>query len=212
MELIIALATLIAMIAGIGFWFMKFKSGDTEELEDEGPRPGRGRRGAGRMQVGRRPMPGRQEEQPENPDDEDEEGPLLNRKDQRAADKKAEREERKAARAQAIEESNKRLSDKYEKRWDREREQEEKFEKEEEEARKLAEEKAKAEEEEFMKWKDLITVEDEGEERSVLEGEGSLEKFLTYIKMRKVVELEALGSEFQLDAKTIIKRLEDLLE
>ena len=186
------------MIGGIVFWFMKFKSGETEEVEDDAPRPARGRRGAGRMQMGRRPMAGREDAPPENPDEDEEgdEGPLLNRREQRAADKKAQREEQKAARAQAIEEANKRTSDKYEKRWEREREIEERFEKEEEEARKLAEEKAKAEEEEFMKWKDLITVEDEGEERSVLEGEGSLEKFLTYIKMRKVVELEALGSEF----------------
>ena len=160
-------------------------------------------------------MGGREEAPPENQEEDEEgEGPLINmnRKEQRAADKKAEKEERKAARAQAIEENQKRMSDKYEKRWERERAMEEKFEKEEEEARKLAEEKAKAEEEEFMKWKDLITVEDEGEERSVLEGEGSLEKFLQYIKMRKVVELEALGSEFQLDAKTIIDRIQDLLK
>jgi hypothetical protein len=54
----------------------------------------------------------------------------------------------------------------------------------------------KKEEEEYNQWKDLITIDDEGEERSVLEAEGSLEKFLNFIKLRKVVELSELASEF----------------
>jgi hypothetical protein len=216
MDNIIALVTLGVVLVSIIAWFWGRKSGGaTVNVEDAGPVPVQrpARRGMGRMQMPRRrPDAGaEQDEDGSGPDEEEKDAPsLLNRRDQRKLDKKEGKAAAVQNRAATNDERNKRSEDKNRKQTDRDREIEQRFDREEQEAKRVEDEKLKKEEDEYNEWKDLITIEDQGEERSVLEAEGSLSKFLNYIKMRKVVELEDLAGEFQLDSKSIINRLQEL--
>jgi DDRGK domain-containing protein 1 len=84
----------------------------------------------------------------------------------------------------------------------------------EERARAEAEEKRKKEEDEYSQWKDLISVEEAGDE-----GEGAQEedpamlaRFISYIKHNKIVVLEELAAEFGLKTEDAILRLNGLEE
>jgi DDRGK domain-containing protein 1 len=84
----------------------------------------------------------------------------------------------------------------------------------EERARLEAEEKLKQEEDEYSQWKNLISVEEAGDE-----GEGAheedpamLESFISYIKHNKIVVLEELAAEFDLKTEEAILRLNALEE
>jgi hypothetical protein len=135
----------------------------------------------------------------ENPDDQ------LSKREQL---KKQKREERKAQREQekaAWEEKERRKQEKNDKYSDREKAIEEKYRLEEELALKAAEEKVKREEEEFAQWKTSFQVSAAGEESA--NDQRSAQRFVDYIKLRKVVMIEDLAAEFGLDGKTVQARL-----
>jgi len=51
---------------------------------------------------------------------------------------------------------------------------------------------------------------DEGQAKADLEADSNLERFLTYIRLRKVVLLDDVASEFCLKTKEVIERVKDL--
>ena len=59
--------------------------------------------------------------------------------------------------------------------------------------KKIKEEKKQKEDEEYNKWKDMIKVGEEGEEKMDFNNEEVINKFLDYIKIRKVVSLEDIS-------------------
>jgi len=93
---------------------------------------------------------------------------------------------------------------------DREKEREEEEQKEEEAERKRLEEIKKKEEEEYTKWKDMIDIEETGQEETEDEKENKLQTFIDYIAIRKVVLLEDLSAEFKLSTKDIVDRIKAL--
>ena len=74
----------------------------------------------------------------------------------------------------------------------------------------LKEEKLKKEQEEYDKWKDAFTVAEEGEDNVDINSEDLINDFINYIKLRKVVSLEDLSSEYKLNANDIVERLKYL--
>ncbi|KAL8447160.1 hypothetical protein Emag_004426 [Eimeria magna] len=81
------------------------------------------------------------------------------------------------------------------------------------EEERLAEEKRKKEQEEYEEWKKAFEVEAEGELQVSPEQEAQeLERFLTFIRMRKAVDLEEIAAEFGLKTKECVKRIESLRE
>lgn len=126
--------------------------------------------------------------------------------------KRQEREEMRRFEEQRREEQRKRMDVKQE-AYEKKREEEERAEQEREEAeRKALEEKAKKEREEFDKWKDMFTVEEQGSKADAdsEESQSLLQQFVDYIKARKVVLLEDLGAAFNLPTQEAIQRVEAL--
>ncbi|CDJ37878.1 SJCHGC09143 protein, related [Eimeria tenella] len=81
------------------------------------------------------------------------------------------------------------------------------------EEERLAEEKRKKEQEEYEEWKKTFEVEAEGELHVTPEEEAKrLEQFLSFIRMRKAVELDEIAAEFGLKTKDCVKRIESLQE
>ncbi|CAK0820698.1 unnamed protein product, partial [Prorocentrum cordatum] len=80
----------------------------------------------------------------------------------------------------------------------------------EEEERKAREEKERAEKEEFDKWKDMFAVDAEGETDGGGAEAGAVERFIDYVQVRKVVQLEDLAAEFRMKTSAAINRLEEL--
>ena len=128
-----------------------------------------------------------------------------------------EKEDRRLAREaeEAEREEKKRLQEER----DEERKKIELEEKEEEEKqleleRKLKEEKEQKEHEEYLKLKEMFSVEEEGqvEVSSDEQSQNQLQQFITYIKDTKVVLLEDLASHFGLRTQQAIDRVQDLLK
>ncbi len=76
-----------------------------------------------------------------------------------------------------------------------------------EEMKKIKEEKKQKEDEEYNKWKDMIKVGEEGEEKMDFNNEEVINKFLDYIKIRKVVSLEDISGTFKLNPNDIVIKL-----
>ena len=89
----------------------------------------------------------------------------------------------------------------------KEKEKEEEENKLKEELKKIEEEKKQKDEDEYNQWKDLIKVEEEGEERMDFTKEETINKFLDYIKLRKVVSLEDISGTFKLNPNEIVMKL-----
>lgn len=128
----------------------------------------------------------------------------------RDARKRAKREEREARR-QAVEAMKKAEEERLKRQEEKEKEEKEKEMKEEEKAKKELEEKKKKDEEEYEKWKKFLVLENEGDAISEQKSnENLLERFLNYISLRKVVEVEELAAAFKLTNKDCIQRIRDL--
>ena len=85
------------------------------------------------------------------------------------------------------------------------REEEEK--KLEEELKRVQEEQKKKEDEIYNQWKDMMKLGEEGEEKMDFKNEEVINKFLDYIKIRKVVSLEDLSGTFKLSTNDIVLKL-----
>ncbi|CAL8115344.1 unnamed protein product [Orchesella dallaii] len=122
------------------------------------------------------------------------------KRQQREAEERM-REERKAK--QALEQKEREQRDKQEAEDEKRREEEEK---------RLREEKAQRELEEYMKMKEMFTVEGEGCEVAEEEEEGNLiEKFIEHIRAKKVILFEELATQFGLKVPDAIDRLTTLV-
>ncbi|CAL1542276.1 unnamed protein product [Lymnaea stagnalis] len=126
-----------------------------------------------------------------------------------------EKAERKAMREQ--EERDREERKKKEKELEAQRKQQEEIAKQEaaileEEERKKKEEQERIEHEEYLKMKEMFSVEEEGEadQDADLNSESLLGKFITYIKETKVVMLEDLAGHFKLNVQDVIQRVQDL--
>lgn len=92
-------------------------------------------------------------------------------------------------------------------------EEQKKEEEEEEQKRREEEEREKKEQEEYEKWKEFLTLEESGtkldEEK---DEENLLEKFLTFIKLRKTVSIEDIAMRFDLSNKACVERIHSLVD
>merc|ERR1712232_183841 len=104
----------------------------------------------------------------------------------------------------------KQLSEKQQKYNEKQKQKEAELEKKEAAETKQREDKEKKEQEDFEKWKDMFAVAAEGEETGSLAGEAAVERFVDYIKVRKVVLLEDLAADFHMRTSTAIDRLKGL--
>jgi DDRGK domain-containing protein 1 len=184
-----SLLALTAIIGVVILWAFKAKRDTVQDLQEP----------IGRMRL-----------RPE--DDEDDKDNIeekhVTRKEASKLAKKEEKKKLQASRRAAMEEQNKRIEEKNQV-WLKKQEEDEQKELEEElRLKKIQEEKLKKEEEEYAQWKNLLAVESVGEE--IQEESFTLDKFLEYIKLRKVVMIEDLASAFNLDGKTTVTRIHDL--
>jgi flagellar motor protein MotB len=188
--------SILALTVVIGFlviWILRSKN--NEEIVPPLPR----------QRVNNRMNPAADDE---DSDEENNEPQQLNKKDAAKQAKKEEKKKMQAARRAALEEQNKFKEDKHQQWLRREAILEEKEREEEERLKRIEEERQKKEEEEYNQWKTELVVEGAGEEDQ--EESFTLEKFLNYIKMRKVVMIEDIASSFLMDGKTVVKRIEEL--
>ena len=77
----------------------------------------------------------------------------------------------------------------------------------EEELKRVQEEQKKKDDEIYNQWKDMMKVGEEGEEKMDFKKEEVINKFLDYIKIRKVVSLEDLSGTFKLNTNDIVMKL-----
>ena len=98
----------------------------------------------------------------------------------------------------------------------REKEEEEKKKeemKEEERLKKEQEEKERREQEEYEKWKEFLTLEETGTKMEEEKDDTNLlQRFVSYIRLRKTVAIEDLAMAFGLTNKACLSRLNSLLE
>ena len=81
----------------------------------------------------------------------------------------------------------------------------------EEAERREEEEKARKEQAEFEKWKQLMQVEETGQDTTTTTDEvETAARFVSFIERRKVVMLEDLAAEFKLITKDVVAKIEDL--
>ena len=79
--------------------------------------------------------------------------------------------------------------------------------------KKEKEEKEKKEQEEYEKWKEFLTLEESGTKmEEEKDEENLLEKFLTYIKLRKTINIEDIAMRFDLSNKACLERINGLIE
>merc|ERR1711920_504136 len=76
--------------------------------------------------------------------------------------------------------------------------------------KKAREEKERKEQEEFDKWKEMFNVDAEGEDDAASNDKGAVDRFIEYVQMRKVVNLEDIAAEFRMRTSAAIDRLEQL--
>jgi len=155
-----------------------------------------------------------EEEEEEEKEDQEENAlvdPSSNKKLVQKEAKRQEKKERNEAMKATWELKGKKEDDRRKKNDELEKKREEDALKEEEVLAQLREEERKREEEEYIKWKDTMIVEEAGTEADQMENEGNLlQKFVDYIKLRKVVVLDDLAAEFKLNSKDAISRIKSL--
>ncbi len=125
--------------------------------------------------------------------------------------RKKKKQEKQEANRLALERRRKLEEAKEKQIEERDRKEREKEMKEEEQQKKEQEEREKKEQEEYEKWKDLIVLEETGNQQDEqLDQENLLQNFIDYIKLRKVVEIEDLSVNFKLARKAVLERINDL--
>ena len=76
-----------------------------------------------------------------------------------------------------------------------------------EELQRVQEEQKKKDDDIYNQWKDMMKVGEEGEEKMDFTKEEVINKFLDYIKIRKVVSLEDISGTFKLSPNDIVMKL-----
>lgn len=131
----------------------------------------------------------------------------LTKKEQMKLIKKQERAEQREQVRLMLEEKKRREMEKEKELLLKEKMKEEEQKKLEEELKRVQEEQKKKEEDEYNKWKDMIKVGEEGEERMDFTKEEVINRFLDYIKIRKVISLEDISGTFKLSPTDIVNKL-----
>ena len=74
-------------------------------------------------------------------------------------------------------------------------------------------EEEKKEQDEYNKWKDMFQVEEVGDNiEDDSEYQNKLQQFVDFIEIRKVVMLEDLAAEFNIQTKDVVDRIQRLEE
>lgn len=136
----------------------------------------------------------------------------LTKKEQQKMIKKQAKAEEREAQKQWLEAKKLREQQKERELQLKEAAKEEEKKKLEEELQRIKEEQEKKENEIYNQWKDMIKVGEEGEEgddRPDFTKEEEVDKFLNYIKIRKVVSLEDLSGEFKLSPNELVDWLNE---
>ena len=131
----------------------------------------------------------------------------LTKKQQMKMLKKKEKADQKENMRLLLEERRKREEEKQRELLRREKEKEEEKNKLEAEMKRIEEERKKKEDELYDQWKDKIKVGEEGEEGIDFTKEETINQFLGYIKIRKVVSLEDISGTFKLNPNKIVELL-----
>ena len=131
----------------------------------------------------------------------------LTKKEQIKMQKKQEKMQQRENIRLMLEEKKKKQLEKEAELLRKEKLKEEEEKKEQELLKQIEEEKKKKSDEEYDQWKDLIKVGEEGEEGMDFTKEEVINKFLDYIKIRKVVSLEDISGTFKLNPNKIVELL-----
>ena len=131
----------------------------------------------------------------------------LTKKEQIKMQKKQEKMQQRENIRLMLEEKKKKQLEKEAELLRKEKLKEEEEKKEQELLKQIEEEKKKKNDEEYDQWKDLIKVGEEGEEGMDFTKEEVINKFLDYIKIRKVVSLEDISGTFKLNPNDIVMKL-----
>jgi len=217
--LLIYLTVIVLAIGFFAHWFTKSHATEAAEEEkvitqkekkkEKKKRGGMGRRGGNDVQE----AAGRNAANETNGEDDEDEGPMLSKKEQRKKDAKDAKAEAKADREEASDKKRDKQSNRDQKYADRDaaREQmEEDLAKEEAEREAVREKEAQ---EEVDKWKDMFTIGEAGTEADLeaSETQGRLAEFIEHIECKKVVAMEDLAAHFDMRPQDVLKRVEDLL-
>ena len=131
----------------------------------------------------------------------------LSKKEQIKMIKKQEKADQRERNRLLLEERRNREMEKEKELLLKEKMREEAEKKLEEELKKVREEQKKKDDEIYNQWKDMMKVGEEGEEKIDFKKEEVINKFLDYIKIRKVVSLEDLSGTFKLNTNDIVMKL-----
>ena len=131
----------------------------------------------------------------------------LTKKQQHKMLKKKEKADQKENMRLLMEERKRKEEEKQRELLRKEKEKEEEKNKLEEEMKRVEEERKKKEDELYDQWKDKIKVGEEGEEGIDFTKEETINQFLDYIKIRKVVSLEDISGTFKLNPNKIVELL-----
>lgn len=227
----ILMGCLIFSASMLVFWLMNKK--DKQQAEDQEPEARQNRAGGNRRQVAARNRRGRRV------DDSDSEGggnnaagggaqrgqysdeemdeklndPKLGAKKRAKLEAKAEKRQQREAEERMREERKTKQALEQKEREQQEKQEAEDEKRRQEEEKRLREEKAQRELEEYMKMKEMFTVEGEGCEVAEEEEEGNLiEKFIEHIRAKKVILFEELATQFGLKVPDAIDRLTTLVK
>ena len=146
---------------------------------------------------------------PENNNQNPDQFKKLTKKEQIKMLKKQEKAEHREQMRLMLEEKKRREQEKEKELLLKEKMKEEEQKKLEEELKRVQEEQKKKEDEEYNKWKDMIKVGEEGEEKMDFTKEETINKFLDYIKIRKVISLEDISGTFKLSPNEIVMKLNE---
>ena len=146
---------------------------------------------------------------PENNNQNPDQFKKLTKKEQIKMLKKQEKAEHREQMRLMLEEKKRREQEKEKELLLKEKMKEEEQKKLEEELKRVQEEQKKKEDEEYNKWKDMIKVGEEGEEKMDFTKEETINKFLDYIKIRKVISLEDISGTFKLSPNEIVLKLNE---
>ena len=144
---------------------------------------------------------------PENNDPNFDPFKKLTKKEQLKMLKKQEKAEQKERMRLLLEEKKMKEREKEKELLMKEKMREEAEQKLQEEIKKVQEEQKKKDDEIYNQWKDMMKVGEEGEEKMDFKKEEVINKFLDYIKIRKVVSLEDISGTFKLSTNDIVMKL-----
>ena len=131
----------------------------------------------------------------------------LTKREQIKMMKKQEKSEQKERMRLLLEEKKLREQEKEKELLLRQKMKEEEEKKLQEELQRVQEEQKKKEDELYNQWKDMMKVGEEGEEKMDFTKEEVINKFLDYIKIRKVISLEDISGTFKLSPNEIVMKL-----